>query len=200
MIIASYVWWISMAHAGTMISALLLMVNRGWRNSLNRFAEAMTVFAVIQAGLSPILHLGRPWLFYWLIPYPNTMTVWPQFKSPLEWDMFGVLHLSDRLGAVLVHRPDPGPRLGARPRRAGGSPRSSMACSALGWRNSARHWQRWQITYWIAGRARRAAGRDGRERRQPAVRGRHRAWLAHHDLSAVLPDRGGRSRASRSCS
>ena len=89
--ITNYVWWISMAHAGTLISALLLIMNRGWRNTLNRFAEAMTVFAVMMAGLYPILHLGRPWLFHYLFPYPSTFGVWPQFKSPLLWDVAAVL-------------------------------------------------------------------------------------------------------------
>ncbi len=149
MIIASYVWWISMAHAGTMISALLLMVNRGWRNSLNRFAEAMTVFAVVQAGLAPILHLGRPWLFYWLIPYPNTMTVWPQFKSPLEWDIFGVV--TYLIVSVLFWYIGLIPDLASVRDRA--RSRLAQVCYGvlcLGWRNSAVHWQRWQITYWIA--------------------------------------------------
>ncbi len=149
MIIASYVWWISMAHAGTMISALLLMVNRGWRNALNRFAEAMTVFAVIQAGLAPILHLGRPWLFYWLIPYPNTMTVWPQFKSPLEWDIFGVV--AYLIVSVLFWYIGLIPDLASVRDRA----RTRVAqvfygVLCLGWRNSASQWQRWQTTYWIA--------------------------------------------------
>ncbi|WP_343717168.1 NrfD/PsrC family molybdoenzyme membrane anchor subunit [Inquilinus sp.] len=89
--ISNYIWWLGIGHAGTLISAMLLLLNAHWRNSLNRFAEAMTLFAVICAGLYPILHLGRPWLFYWMAPYPNTMGIWPQFKSPLTWDFFAVL-------------------------------------------------------------------------------------------------------------
>lgn len=88
--ITNFVWWIGIGHAGTLISAFLLLLNQPWRNSINRFAEAMTIFAVMCAGMFPILHLGRPWLFYWLLPYPNTMTVQPQFRSPLIWDIFAV--------------------------------------------------------------------------------------------------------------
>ena len=82
--IANYIWFLGIGHAGTLISALLLLLGAHWRNSLNRFAEAMTLFAVVCAGLYPILHLGRPWFFYWIAPYPNTMTISPQFKSPLS--------------------------------------------------------------------------------------------------------------------
>jgi Ni/Fe-hydrogenase subunit HybB-like protein len=88
--ITNFVWWIGIGHAGTLISAFLLLMNQSWRNSINRFAEAMTIFAVMCAGLFPLFHLGRPWLFYWLIPYPNTMTVQPQFRSPLVWDVMAV--------------------------------------------------------------------------------------------------------------
>src|SRR5207244_8469675 len=88
--IVNFVWWIGIGHAGTLISAILLLLRQSWRNSINRFAEAMTLFAVSCAGLFPILHLGRPWLAYWLFPYPNTMNVWPQFRSPLVWDVFAV--------------------------------------------------------------------------------------------------------------
>ncbi len=88
--ITNFVWWIGIGHAGTLISAILLLLNQSWRNSINRFAEAMTLFAVACAGLFPLMHLGRPWLFYWLFPYPNTMTIQPQFRSPLVWDVFAV--------------------------------------------------------------------------------------------------------------
>lgn len=88
--ITDFVWWIGIGHAGTLISAILLLLNQSWRNSINRFAEAMTLFAVVCAGMFPLLHLGRPWLFYWLIPYPNTMKIQPQFRSPLVWDVFAV--------------------------------------------------------------------------------------------------------------
>src|SRR3989454_397372 len=88
--ITNFVWWIGIGHAGTLISAILLLLHQSWRNSINRFAEAMTLFAVACAGTFPLLHLGRPWLFYWLFPYPNTMTYWPNFRSPLVWDVFAV--------------------------------------------------------------------------------------------------------------
>ena len=88
--ITNFVWWIGIGHAGTLISAFLLLLNQSWRSSINRFAEAMTIFAVMCAGMFPLLHLGRPWLFYWILPYPNTMTIQPQFRSPLVWDVFAV--------------------------------------------------------------------------------------------------------------
>ena len=88
--ITNFVWWIGIGHAGTFISAFLLLLNQHWRASINRVAEAMTIFALMNAGLFPILHLGRPWFFYWLIPYPATMGVWPNFKSALPWDIAAV--------------------------------------------------------------------------------------------------------------
>jgi molybdopterin-containing oxidoreductase family membrane subunit len=88
--IADYVWWIGMGMAGTFISAALLLLRQDWRASVNRFAEAMTVFAVAISGLFPILHLGRPWFFYWLAPYPNIMDLWPQWRSALTWDFFAI--------------------------------------------------------------------------------------------------------------
>src|SRR5918994_6906778 len=88
--ITNFVWWIGIGHAGTLISAILLLLRQTCRNSINRFAEAMTLFAVACAGLFPILHMGRPWFFYWLLPYPNTMELWPQWRSPLVWDVFAV--------------------------------------------------------------------------------------------------------------
>src|ERR1044072_8648480 len=88
--IINFVWWIGIGHAGTLISAILLLMRQQWRNSINRFAEAMTLFAVMCAGMYPLLHTGRPWVAYWLFPYPNIMAVWPQFRSPLVWDVFAV--------------------------------------------------------------------------------------------------------------
>src|SRR5512134_589629 len=83
--IINFVWWIGIGHAGTLISAILLLLRQQWRTSINRFAEAMTLFAVACAGLFPLLHLGRIWLAYWMVPYPNTMALWPQWRSPLVW-------------------------------------------------------------------------------------------------------------------
>src|SRR5436309_8644173 len=88
--ILNFVWWIGIGHAGTLISAILLLLRQEWRTSINRFAEAMTLFAVASAGLYPALHTGRPWYDFWLFPYPNTMGLWPQFRSPLMWDVFAV--------------------------------------------------------------------------------------------------------------
>src|SRR5215207_7731630 len=88
--IINFVWWIGIGHAGTLISAILLLLHQKWRTSINRFAEAMTLFAVACAGLYPLFHMGRPWFFYWLLPYPNTMELWPQWRSPLAWDVFAV--------------------------------------------------------------------------------------------------------------
>ncbi len=88
--IINFVWWIGIGHAGTLISAILLLFKQSWRNSINRFAEAMTIFAVVCAGMFPLIHVGRPWLAYWMLPLPFTMNVWPQFRSPLMWDVFAV--------------------------------------------------------------------------------------------------------------
>src|SRR5690349_1622982 len=88
--IANFVWWIGIGHAGTFISAILLLLRQRWRTSINRFAEAMTLFAAGIAGIFPILHLGRPWFFYWLVPYPNVMELWPQWRSALVWDIFAI--------------------------------------------------------------------------------------------------------------
>src|SRR6195952_1434263 len=88
--IVNFVFWVGIGHAGTLISAILLLMRQQWRTSINRFAEAMTIFAVMCAGMFPLLHVGRPWLAYWLLPYPNVMSMWPQFRSPLEWDVFAV--------------------------------------------------------------------------------------------------------------
>jgi molybdopterin-containing oxidoreductase family membrane subunit len=89
--IINFVWWIGIGHAGTLISAILLLLRQEWRTSINRFAEAMTLFAVACAAFYPIFHTGRPWVaVYWLMPYPNTMGLWPNFRSPLIWDVFAV--------------------------------------------------------------------------------------------------------------
>src|SRR3569832_349892 len=88
--IINFVWWIGIGHAGTLISAILLLLKQNWRTSINRYAEAMTLFAVAQAGMFPLLHIGRHQYFYWLIPLPNSMALWPQFRSPLMWDFFAI--------------------------------------------------------------------------------------------------------------
>ena len=141
--IINFVWWIGIGHAGTLISAILLLLRQQWRTSINRFAEAMTLFAVACAGMFPVLHTGRPWLAYWLMPYPNTMGLWPQFRSPLVWDVFAVstyatvsalfwyvglipdlATLRDRAGNIWVAR--------------------IYGILSLGWRGSAYHWERYE--------------------------------------------------------
>src|SRR5579864_8222719 len=147
--IVNFVWWIGIGHAGTLISAILLLFKQSWRTSINRFAEAMTIFAVMQAGLFPLVHTGRPWLaFYWLFPLPLTMGVWPQFRSPLIWDVFAVstyftvsflfwgiglipdfANLRDSAKTMVVKR--------------------IYGLLAMGWRGSARHWNRYETAYML---------------------------------------------------
>ncbi len=144
--IVNFVWWIGIGHAGTLISAILLLLRQPWRTSINRFAEAMTLFAVSCAGLFPLLHLGQPWKFYWLLPYPDTMGLWPQWRSPLVWDVFAVgTYLTVSLlfwflGLV--------PDLAALRDRARSTPGKLIyGALALGWRGSARHWARYETAY-----------------------------------------------------
>jgi molybdopterin-containing oxidoreductase family membrane subunit len=146
MAIVNYVWWLGIGHAGTLISALLLLTAQHWRNSLNRFAEAMTLFAVTCAGLFPILHLGRPWLFFWVFPYPSTMGVWPQFRSPLTWDFFAVttyLIVSAMFWYIGII-PDLAAARDRAPKRAW---QIFFGLLALGWRGSVTHWARWRQSY-----------------------------------------------------
>jgi Ni/Fe-hydrogenase subunit HybB-like protein len=144
--IINFVWWIGIGHAGTFISAFLLLLNQRWRASVNRIAEAMTLFALINAGLFPLLHLGRPWFFYWLLPYPTRMSVWPQFKSALPWDVaavgtyFTISLLFWYLGLV----PD---LAAARDRAPTIRRRKAYGIFALGWRGSARQWHHYRIAY-----------------------------------------------------
>jgi Ni/Fe-hydrogenase subunit HybB-like protein len=142
--IINFVWWIGIGHAGTLISAILLLLNQSWRNSINRFAEAMTLFAVACAGLYPILHLGRPWLFYWLAPYPNTHGMWPNFRSPLTWDVFAIsTYASVSLVFWLVGLiPD---FATLRDRATNKWVKMIWATVALGWRGSAVHWHRYEM-------------------------------------------------------
>src|SRR5579884_3333047 len=144
--IINFVWWIGIGHAGTLISAILFLLKQSWRNSINRFAEAMTLFAVMCAGLFPLLHLGRPWLFYWLLPYPSTMTTWPNFRSPLVWDCFAVstyftISLLFWYQAVV---PDVAT---LRDQAENRTIKAIYAILALGWRGSARHWERFESGY-----------------------------------------------------
>jgi Ni/Fe-hydrogenase subunit HybB-like protein len=148
--ITNFVWWIGIGHAGTLISAILLLLHQKWRTSINRLAEAMTIFAVMCAGLFPLLHLGRPWLFYWLIPYPDTMGLWPQFRSALVWDVFavGTYFTVSLLFWYMGMIPDLATLRDRSPSRFG---RIAYGVLAMGWRNSARHWQRFDIAYLLLG-------------------------------------------------
>jgi len=146
--ITSFVWWIGIGHAGTLISAILYLLKQQWRTSINRFAEAMTIFAVIQAGLYPVFHLGRPWFFYWLIPYPATMNTWPQFRSPLIWDFFAVstYFTVSLIFWYLGMVPD---LASLRDRAVSRAAQVLYGILALGWRGSARHWHRYEQGYYL---------------------------------------------------
>ena len=144
--IVNFVWWIGIGHAGTFISAVLLLVHQEWRTSINRFTEAMTLFAVACAGLFPILHLGRPWVFYWLLPYPNSMEMWPQFRSPLLWDVFAVSTYAtvSLLFWYLGLIPDLAALRDRAPHRW---QQIIFGVMSLGWRGCIRHWARYQKLY-----------------------------------------------------
>ena len=144
--IVNFVWWIGIGHAGTFISAILLLLFQKWRTTINRFTEAMTLFAVICAGMFPLIHLGRPWVFYFIIPYPDTMSLWPQFRSPLVWDLFAV---STYFTVSLIFW-----YIGVVPDLATIRDKARTkwkqvlyGLGALGWRGSAIHWQHHQSAY-----------------------------------------------------
>jgi molybdopterin-containing oxidoreductase family membrane subunit len=148
--ITNFVWWIGIGHAGTFISAILLLFEQRWRTSINRFAEAMTLFAVVQAGIFPLIHLGRPWFFYFLVPYPATMRIWPNFRSALPWDfaavstyftvslLFWYVGLIPDLAAVRDRAPTRMQRL-------------IYGTFALGWRGSARDQRHYRVVYGLLG-------------------------------------------------
>jgi Ni/Fe-hydrogenase subunit HybB-like protein len=145
--IINFVWWIGIGHAGTLISAILLLLKQEWRTSINRFAEAMTLFAVACAAIFPLIHTGRPWLAaYWLFPYPNTMGLWPQFRSPLIWDVFAVSTYAT-VSALFWYTgliPD---LATLRDRAKSQRVARIYGVLSLGWRGSARHWQRYEKAY-----------------------------------------------------
>ena len=144
--IINFVWWIGIGHAGTLISAILLLLRQEWRTSINRFAEAMTLFAVACAGIFPLIHVGRPWLAYWLLPYPNTMGLWPQFRSPLIWDVFAVTTYAT-VSALFWYVgliPDMG-TLRDRSRRRW--KKIVYGFLAMGWRGHAVHWHNYEVAY-----------------------------------------------------
>ena len=141
--IVNFVWWIGIGHAGTLISAILLLLRQKWRTSINRFAEAMTLFAVSCAGLFPLIHMGRPWLAYWMAPYPNPMWMWPQFRSPLVWDVFAVSTYATV--SLLFWFVGLIPDLATlRDRAKNRAAQTIYGMLAMGWRGSAVHWHRYE--------------------------------------------------------
>lgn len=146
--IINFVFWVGIGHAGTLISAILLIFRARWRNSISRFAEAMTIFAVMCAGIFPLIHVGRPWLAFWLTPYPNQRGIWPNFRSPLVWDVFAV---STYFGVSLLFwylglMPD---LASLRDRTKGGFRKFVYAVLSVGWRGSASHWMHYERAYLI---------------------------------------------------
>jgi molybdopterin-containing oxidoreductase family membrane subunit len=145
--IINFVWWIGIGHAGTLISAILLLFKQSWRTSINRFAEAMTLFAVACAAMFPLIHTGRPWLAaYWLLPYPNSMGLWPQFRSPLIWDVFAV----STYGTVSLLFWYTGliPDVATlRDKARHPVAKAFYGILSMGWRGSARHWHRYETAY-----------------------------------------------------
>jgi molybdopterin-containing oxidoreductase family membrane subunit len=144
--IVNFVWWIGIGHAGTLISAILLLLRQSWRNSINRFAEAMALFAVSAAGIFLLIHVRTPSMAYWMVPYPNSMGVWPQFRSPLIWDVFAVSTYAT-ISLVFWF-------VGLIPDLATLRDRSThrglkiiYGILAMGWRGSARHWDRYETAY-----------------------------------------------------
>jgi molybdopterin-containing oxidoreductase family membrane subunit len=144
--IINFVWWIGIGHAGTLISAILLLLNQQWRTSINRFAEAMTLFAVACAGLFPIFHTGRPWLAYWMLPYPNTMRVWPNFRSPLIWDVFAVSTYAT-ISLVFWYVGLVPDLATLRDKAKNGFAKRAYGLFALGWRGAADHWHNYEKAY-----------------------------------------------------
>jgi len=143
--ITNFVFWIGIGHAGTLISAILLLFRQKWRTSVNRAAEAMTIFAVICAGLFPLIHMGRPWYFYWMLPYPNTRgPLWINFKSPLVWDFFAIAtyFTISLLFWYVGLLPD---LATARDRAKPGLRRRILGWLSFGWDGSARTWHQWEM-------------------------------------------------------
>jgi Ni/Fe-hydrogenase subunit HybB-like protein len=147
--IVNLVWWIGIGHAGTLISAILLLFNQDWRTAINRSAEAMTLFAVMCAGMFPILHLGRPWAVFFILPYPNSLALWPQFRSPLLWDVFAISTYFTV--SLLFWYTGLIPDLATLRDRAKGAAKTVYGLFALGWRGSARHWFRYEAAYILLG-------------------------------------------------
>jgi Ni/Fe-hydrogenase subunit HybB-like protein len=146
--ITNFVFWIGIGHAGTLISAVLYLFRQDWRTSINRSAEAMTIFAVAAAGIFPIIHTGRPWFAWWLIPHPNDMGMWPQFRSPLMWDVFAISTYATT--SILFWYMGMVPDLATLRDRSKDKLRQIVyGVLSLGWRGSARQWHRYERAYLI---------------------------------------------------
>ncbi len=146
--ITNFVWWIGIGHAGTLISAVLFLFRQKWRTAINRFSEAMTIFAVMCAGMYPGLHIGRAWYAYYMFPIPNQMALWPNFKSPLMWDIFAVsTYFTVSLLFWFVGLIPDFATLRDRAKTA--IRRKVYAFFALGWHGSNRHWQNYERAYLI---------------------------------------------------
>jgi molybdopterin-containing oxidoreductase family membrane subunit len=144
--IITFVFWVGIGHAGTLISAILYLFRAGFRTTIYRCAEAMTVFAVMTAGLFPILHLGRPWKFFWLIPYPNWRYIWPNFKSPLVWDVFAILTYLTVSSTFLYVGLIPDIAT-LRDREKNPVKKRILGVLSLGWRNSDQEWRHFTRMY-----------------------------------------------------
>ncbi len=144
--IINFVFWIGIGHAGTLISAILFLFRQRWRNAISRFAEAMTIFAVMVAGMFPLIHVGRPWLAYWLFPYPNQRGIWPNFRSPLLWDVFAVstYFTVSLLFWYLGLLPD---LASLRERTPAGVRKFAYTVLSLGWTGAANHWRHFEKAY-----------------------------------------------------
>ena len=146
--IITFVFWIGIGHAGTLISAVLFLFRQKWRTSINRFAEAMTIFAVICALIFPGIHVGRVWLAFYMLPIPNQMAMWPNFKSPLIWDVFAVSTYATV--SILFWYVGLIPDLATLRDRAKTTLRKKVyGALALGWRGANRHWQNYERAYMI---------------------------------------------------
>ena len=144
--IINFVFWVGIGHAGTLISAILFLFRQNWRTGINRFAEAMTIFAVVCAGIFPGIHVGRPWLAYWLFPYPNQMAMWPQFRSPLLWDVFAVSTYASV--SLLFWYTGMVPDIASlRDRTKNRIAKIVYGITSLGWTGSSRHWHRFEKAY-----------------------------------------------------
>jgi molybdopterin-containing oxidoreductase family membrane subunit len=146
--IVNFVWWIGIGHAGTLISAILHLFRQQWRTSINRFAEAMTIFAVACAGIFPGIHVGRAWVAYWLFPVPNQMSAWPQFRSPLLWDVFAVSTYAT-VSVIFWYMGMIPDFATFRDRSRGVIRKLAYGVLAMGWRGSARHWNHYESAYML---------------------------------------------------